>query len=220
VNRPINFPVIVFLSLLALLFLLKGSAIISRLSQPTLKSEQTTGPTAVEKASLVRANIGAMFPDPVQIKVPADDRFIDSSVGAPAHEITPESDAAPVQPKEHVDLPVIVNTVLRSRIPANPVTRTHSRREPFYQPGLTHKIDTFVSYRQSVSGTGLFVPKEAFAARTNGRSTKKIAAMYERLKDGSSISFVLCGPGRKLGTNQSASSCSAMQSTAPVSPQE
>jgi hypothetical protein len=174
VNRLINFPVLVFLSLFALMLLLNSSAILSRLSQPTLKSEKTTAAAAAEKVSLVRADVADPFLDPVQVKVQADHYFVDSSIDVSNYKLMPKPDVALIRPEEHVHSPVNVKTVFRPRITNNLVTRIHSRSVAFYQLGLAHKIGAFAPYRQSIGGAGRFVHKDALATRTNGRSWKKI----------------------------------------------
>ena len=174
VNRLINFPVLVFLSLFALMVLLNSSAILSRFLQPTLKSEKTTARAAAEKASLVRADVADPFLDPVQVKVQADHYFAESSIDVSAYKLMPKPDAAVIRREEHVHSPVSVKTVFRPRITTNLVTRIHSRSVAFYQLGLAHEIGAFAPYRQSIGGAGRFVHKDALATRTNGRSWKKI----------------------------------------------
>jgi hypothetical protein len=174
VNPSINFPVLIFLSLFALIFLLNGSAILSRLSQPTFESEKTADPTAVRRASLAGSDVTTTFSDAVQIKGQADDRLVDPSLNFAPDKTTPKPDAAPTRPGKRIQSPVSVESVFRPRITTNPATRIHSRSSSSYRLGLTNKIGAFVLYRQSTSGTGLSDHKDAFATRANRRSSKKI----------------------------------------------
>jgi hypothetical protein len=82
VNRPINFPALVFLLLFALMLLLNGSAILSWASRPVFGSGRSIDGPAVEKASLVHPPVAGPFPDPVEIKVSANYQQEYSSVDA------------------------------------------------------------------------------------------------------------------------------------------
>ena len=166
------------------MLLLNSSAILSRLSQPTLKSEKTTAPAAAEKASLVRADVV----DPVQVKVQADHYFEDSFIDVSAYKLMPKPDAALIRPEKHVHSPVSVKTVFRPRISTNLVTRIHSRSVAFYQLGLAHKIGAFAPYRQSIGGAGLFVHRTPLPLGRMDDHERRFAVIPEGLK-GSSRGF-------------------------------
>jgi len=89
VSRPIDFPALVFLLLLALILLLSGSAILSRASRPTSSSDRALDGAAAdkaslghEKASLVQPQIVTLCPDPAEIRVSANYQAVDSFVDA------------------------------------------------------------------------------------------------------------------------------------------
>src|SRR5260221_10794015 len=81
-NHAIYFSAFVFLLLLALLFLLSHQ--LSRFSAPRsmLQSGKAIDRTAVEKAALISPHAVGLIPDPVEIRVSANDQPVDSSVDA------------------------------------------------------------------------------------------------------------------------------------------
>ena len=87
-NRTIYFSAFVFLLLLALLFLLSHQ--LSRFSAPRsmLQSGKAIDRTAVEKATLISPHAVGLIPDPVEIRVSANDQPVDSSVDAAINKIT------------------------------------------------------------------------------------------------------------------------------------
>jgi hypothetical protein len=76
-NHAIYFSAFVFLLLLALLFLLSHQ--LSRFSAPRsmLQSGKAIDRTAVEKATLISPHAVGLFPDPVEIRVSANDQPVD-----------------------------------------------------------------------------------------------------------------------------------------------
>jgi hypothetical protein len=125
VNRTIHFDAFVFLLLLALLFLLSGQ--LSRFSAPRsmLESGKAIDRTAVKNAILVHPQAVGLFPDPVEIKVSANDQRVDSSFDVALNKVTRKLRGVPTRLKDHGH-PFNVKIVSRYRSAANLVTRIHS----------------------------------------------------------------------------------------------
>ena len=87
-NRTIYFSAFVFLLLLALLFMLSDQ--LSRFSAPRsmLQSGKAIDRAAVDKAALINPHAIGLFPDPVEIRVSANDQPVDSSVDAAINKVT------------------------------------------------------------------------------------------------------------------------------------
>ena len=81
-NRPIHFPVLVFLVLVGLLLLLTGSAIFSRASRPKSGFEKAINDAPVETAGLVRQDFVGTFPEPVKGKISVNYQEGHSFIGA------------------------------------------------------------------------------------------------------------------------------------------
>jgi hypothetical protein len=125
VNRTIHFDAFVFLLLLALLFLLSGQ--LSRFSAPRsrLESGKAIDRKAVKNAILVHPQAVGLFPDPVEIKVSANDQRVDSSIDAALNKVTRKLRGVQTRLKDHGH-PFNVKIVSRYRSAANLVTRIHS----------------------------------------------------------------------------------------------
>jgi hypothetical protein len=125
VNRTIHFDAFVFLLLLALLFLLSGQ--LSRFSAPRsmLESGKAIDRTAVKNAILVHPQAVGLFPDPVEIKVSANDQRVDSSFDVALNKVTRKLRGVQTRLKDHAR-PFNVKIVSRYRSAANLVTRIHS----------------------------------------------------------------------------------------------
>jgi hypothetical protein len=109
VSRPIDFPALVFLLLLALILLLNGSAILSRASRPTSSSDRALDGAAAEKGSLVHEKarlvhpqVVRLFSDPAEIKVSVNYQQaispIDSGLDKPIKKLSD----LPSSPKNHL----------------------------------------------------------------------------------------------------------------------
>jgi hypothetical protein len=68
-NRPIDFPALIFLLLLALIFLLNASAILSKASRPKSDSDKAFDGATEEKANSVHPQVVRPFFDQPEIKV-------------------------------------------------------------------------------------------------------------------------------------------------------
>jgi hypothetical protein len=125
-NRTIHFSVLVFLLLLALLFLLSHQ--LSRFSAPRsmLQSGKAIDRTAVEKATLINPHAVGPYPDPVEIRVSANDQPVDSSVNAAINKVTRKLRSVQSHLKDRVHPSFNVKIVSRHRPKANLVTRIHS----------------------------------------------------------------------------------------------
>jgi hypothetical protein len=120
VNRPIDFPALVFLVLLALILLLNGSAILSKASRPTSGSGRAIDRAAEEKVSLVRPHVVELFSNPVEAKVSANYQRAYPSIDSGLNQATKKLSDVPSFPKNHVQ-------PRGHRLTANLVTRFHAR---------------------------------------------------------------------------------------------
>jgi hypothetical protein len=143
VNRPIDFPALVFLLLLALILLLNGSAILSEASRPTSSSDRAFDGAVEQKASLVHEKGGlvhppvvGLFSDPGEIKVSANYQQAvsrgDSGLDKPAEKL---SDLAS-SPKNHMQ-------PRGYRLKANLVTRLHARPVHLGESRFSQKFAAF-----------------------------------------------------------------------------
>jgi hypothetical protein len=205
VSRSIYFPAFFLLSLFALVLLLSEQ--LSRCSAPRsmLESGKAIDREVVEKGTLMnpravtrrdlppelapvltelgrRLSFVGLFPHPVKIKVPANKDRLVSFVDTALNKIRRKLRGAQIRQKDHVHSPSNLKIVSRYRPAVNLKTRVHSRRVAFYQLGLAHKIGVFEPYRQSISGAGLLIRKDALASRMKGPSWKKIRDDSRRLK--------------------------------------
>jgi hypothetical protein len=126
VHRTIHFSVFVFLLLLALLFMLSDQ--FSRFSAPRsmLQSGKAIDRAAVDKAALINPHAIGLFPDPVEMRVSANDQPVDSSVDAAINKVTRKLRDAQNHLRDRVHPLFNVKIVARHRPPANLVTRIHS----------------------------------------------------------------------------------------------
>jgi hypothetical protein len=136
VNRPINFPALVFLLLFALMLLLNGSAILSWASRPVFGSGRSIDGPAVEKASLVHPPVAGPFPDPVEIKVSANYQQEYSSVDAGLNKPPEKFSDVPNSPKNQMH-------PRGHRLTANLMTRIHSRPVHLGEQRLSQKVGAF-----------------------------------------------------------------------------
>jgi hypothetical protein len=123
VNSSIDFRVLVFLLLVALLLLFSGSAILSWGPESTFEAGKTVERAAVEKATPVNPHAVGVFPDPTGIKVSMVDQRVNFSVGVPLNEAMRKLRVVPSYPKDHVHSRFNVKMVYGTRLTANPATR-------------------------------------------------------------------------------------------------
>ena len=135
-NRPIDFPALVFLVLLALILLLNGSAILSKASRPTSGSGRAIDRAAEEKVSLVRPHVVELFSNPVEAKVSANYQQavspVDSGLDKPAEKLS----ELPSSPKNH-------SQPRGYRPKANLVTRSHARPARLGESRFSRKFSVF-----------------------------------------------------------------------------
>ena len=143
VSRPIDFPALIFLLLLALILLLNGSAILSRASRPTSSSDRALDGAAAEKASLVHEKtslvhpqVVRLFSEPAEIKVSANYQQaispIDSGLDKPIKKLSD----LPSPPKNHMQ-------PRGSRLKVNLVTRFHTRAVHLGERRFSQKFGVF-----------------------------------------------------------------------------
>ena len=142
-SRPIDFPALVFLLLLALILLLSGSAILSRASRPTSSSDRALDGAAAEKAtlvhekaSLVPPQVVTLFSEPAEIKVSANYQQavspVDSGLDKPVEKLS----ELPSSPKNH-------SQSRGYRPKANLVTRSHARPVRLGESRFSRKFAVF-----------------------------------------------------------------------------
>jgi hypothetical protein len=143
VSRPIDFPALVFLLLLALILLLNGSAILSRASRPTSGSDRALDGAAAEKASLVhekaslvRPPVVRLFSDPAEIKVSANYQQAISPIDSGLEKPIKKLSDLPSSPKNHMQL-------RGSRLKVNLVTRFHTRGIHLGESRFSQKFGVF-----------------------------------------------------------------------------
>jgi hypothetical protein len=136
VNRPIDFPALVFLLLLALILLLNGSAILSKAFRPTSSSDRAFDGAAEEKAGLVHSPDVGLISDPAEIKVSANYQQavspVDSGLDKPAEKLS----ELPSSPKNH-------SQPRGYRPKANLVTRPHARPVRLGESRFSRKFSVF-----------------------------------------------------------------------------
>jgi len=155
VNRSIDFRVLVFLLLVALLLLFSGSAILSWGPESTFEAGKTIERAAVEKATPVNLHAVGVFPDPTGIKVSMVDQRVNFSVGVPLNEAMRKLRVVPSYPKDHVHSRFNVKMVYGTRLAANPATRRSN----------SHPAGAFASHLQLPGAAGRFVHKDARARK-------------------------------------------------------
>jgi hypothetical protein len=102
VNRPIDFPALVFLLLLALIFLLNASAIFSKASRPTSGSDKAFDGAAEENANSVHPQVVGPFSDPPEIKVSENYQRAFSPIDFGLDKPTEKLSGSPSSPKNHM----------------------------------------------------------------------------------------------------------------------
>lgn len=136
VSRPIDFPALVFLLLLALILLLNGSAILSRASRPTSSSDRALDGAAAEKGSLVHPQVVRLFSDPAEIKVSVNYQQaispIDSGLDKPIKKLSD----LPSSPKNHLQ-------PRGYRLKVNLMARFHSRAVHLGESRFSQKFGVF-----------------------------------------------------------------------------
>jgi hypothetical protein len=132
VNRSIHFPVLVFLVLVGLLFLLTGSEIFSRASRPKSGFEKAINNAPVETAGLVRQDFVDTFPEPVKGKISVNYQEGHSFIGARPNKVAARLSGVPSRLKNHVH-------PRGSRLRANLWTRIHARTLGFFERWLAHE---------------------------------------------------------------------------------
>jgi hypothetical protein len=143
VSRPIDFPALVFLLLLALILLLNGSAILSRASRPTSSSDRALDGAAAEKGSLVHEKarlvhpqVVRLFSDPAEIKVSVNYQQaispIDSGLDKPIKKLSD----LPSSPKNHLQ-------PRGYRLKVNLMARFHTRAVHLGESRFSQKFGVF-----------------------------------------------------------------------------
>jgi hypothetical protein len=134
-NRPIDFPALVFLLLLALILLLNASAILSKASRPTSGSDKAFDGAVEEKANLVHPQVIGLFSDPPEVKVsPNGQRAfspIDSGLDKPAEKLSD----VPSSPKNHMQRGY--------RLKVNLITRFHAQSVHLGESRFSQKFAAF-----------------------------------------------------------------------------
>jgi hypothetical protein len=139
VSRPIDFPALVFLLLLALILLLSGSAILSRASRPTSSSDGAAAEKASlvhEKASLVQPQIVTLFSDPAEIRVSANYQQVISPIDSGLDKPIKKLSDLPSSPKNHIQ-------PRGYRLKVNLVTRFHTRAAHLGENRFSQKFGVF-----------------------------------------------------------------------------
>jgi hypothetical protein len=120
-NRPIDFPALVFLLLVALIILLNASAILSKASRPTSGSDKEFDGAVVEKANLVHPQVIGLFPDPSEVKVSANEQQAFSPIDSGLDKPTEKLSDLPSFPKNHMQRGYRLKVNLMTRFHARPV---------------------------------------------------------------------------------------------------
>jgi hypothetical protein len=196
VNHSIDFRVLVFLLLLALLLLFSGSAIISWGPQSAFESGKTIERAAVEKATLVNPHAVGLFPDPTGIKVSMVDQRVDFAAGVPLNESMRKLRVVPSYPKDHVHSRFNVKMVYQTRIAANPATQRSNSQPAGFFLGLAHQFGAFASHLQFPGAAGWFVHKDALFPQTNRRPRKEMRINERMIRSWLTSSF---RPARSVG---------------------
>jgi hypothetical protein len=143
VSRPIDFPALVFLLLLALILLLSGSAILSRASRPTSSSDRALDGAVADKASLVheksslvQPQIVTLFSDPAEIRVSANYQQVISPIDSGLDKPIKKLSDLPSSPKNHIQ-------PRGYRLKVNLVTRFHTRAAHLGENRFSQKFGVF-----------------------------------------------------------------------------